>query len=263
VRALRIIRNVVLILVLLGAVVYWAAPIALSFYAAHKALPIARIVPEDLKDLSISQAPGTKLSYLGYEFEVPWTDLDASKTKLYPDNKPDKYRVVLNFRSGLRLMVTAVPPRELVHTFTKDDCCFKMSPPQLEAVFGPRTSSSDYELKKNIYQFTPAGMHHWSFSQRVHARETMLLIVKSMMPSGAAKTGIFNVRTGVFKGFQEGDPKAGEGAIVTLYAADDEVEFVFATHGGQAELTQPEINRIVQSLRKATTSEVATSRSQN
>jgi len=37
-----------------------------------------------LKDTSVSEAPGTKLSYFGYEFEVPWSDLDESQTKLYP-----------------------------------------------------------------------------------------------------------------------------------------------------------------------------------
>jgi len=35
-----------------------------------------------LKDLSTSTAPGRKLSYFGYEFDVPWDDLDEQKTRL-------------------------------------------------------------------------------------------------------------------------------------------------------------------------------------
>jgi hypothetical protein len=50
--------------ILLG--VKWIAPVALSFYAAQKVPPVARVVPTDLKDNSISQAPGLKLSYVGY-----------------------------------------------------------------------------------------------------------------------------------------------------------------------------------------------------
>lgn len=108
----RILVTTVVTLGVILACVYWIGPIGLSFYAARKALPVARIVPTDLKDHSVSQALGTKLSYLGYEFEVPWSDLDETKTVLYPKDKPEKTRVVLAFRSGLRLMVMAVPPRE-------------------------------------------------------------------------------------------------------------------------------------------------------
>jgi hypothetical protein len=38
--------------------------------------------PTELKDLVISIAPGRQLSYCGYEFEVPWNDVDEQKTRL-------------------------------------------------------------------------------------------------------------------------------------------------------------------------------------
>jgi len=38
-------------------------------------------VPMELSDQSISDLPGRKLSYFGYEFEVPWNDLNEEKTK--------------------------------------------------------------------------------------------------------------------------------------------------------------------------------------
>lgn len=104
----RILITVVIAFVVLFAGGYWIAPIALSFYAARKAPAIVTVMPTDLKDHSVSPAPGMKLAYLGYEFEVPWSDLDQSKTVLYPKDKPNKTRVVLAFKSGLRLMVTAV-----------------------------------------------------------------------------------------------------------------------------------------------------------
>src|SRR5271167_947648 len=41
--------------------------------------PSLWITPVALTDLSMS-APAQKLFYLGYEFEVPWDDLDEKKT---------------------------------------------------------------------------------------------------------------------------------------------------------------------------------------
>ncbi len=84
---------------------------ALSFYAANKVPLVARIVPTELKDTSVSEAPGTKLSYFGYELEVPWNDFDEIQTQLHPKDKPEKFKVDLHFRSGLRLVFSAAPPR--------------------------------------------------------------------------------------------------------------------------------------------------------
>src|SRR5690349_11883015 len=40
-------------------------------YLTRKA-PAVRLAPAQLTDLSISRSSGRKLSYFGYEFEVPW-----------------------------------------------------------------------------------------------------------------------------------------------------------------------------------------------
>jgi hypothetical protein len=111
--ARRILTTVVVTLAVIFVAVRWIGPVALSFYEARKVPPVARVVPTDLRDVSVSQAPGRKLLYLGYEFEVPWTDLDETRTKLYPTNKPEKTMAVLTFKSGLRLMVMAAPPGAL------------------------------------------------------------------------------------------------------------------------------------------------------
>jgi len=57
--------------------------------------PIAWITPLQLSDLSISQAPGKRLSYFGYEFEVPWDDIDQTQTKVISADK-----VIIAFHSG-------------------------------------------------------------------------------------------------------------------------------------------------------------------
>lgn len=249
-RLRRIFGAVVIALVVIVASVFYLAPVALSFYAARKAVPITRVVPGELKTRTISQAKGVRLSYVGYDFEVPWNDLDQSKTLLYPKDKPAKTRAVLVFRSGLRVMVTSLRPRESAETWETE---FQVPAQNVEAIFGPGSSTSDYIFTRSVYSFTPDHMHHWSVTPPVYARETVLLIAKSLMPSRPAGCGIFNVQTGDYRGFQQGNLDLDrEGAIVTLFANDGGVEFLFdAVHyTNPAGLTQPEINRIVHTLRK-------------
>jgi hypothetical protein len=232
--------------VLAGA--YWIAPIALSFYAAKKVPAIAKVVPTDLKDHSVSQAPGTRLSYVGYDFEVPWSDLDNARTTLYPKDKPEKTEVVLAFRSGLRLMVTAVPAKEFANEFAND---FKMSSQKLDAVSEDGAATSDYVLARSIYDFSPDQMHYWSLSSGVHSREQVMLAMKSILPAEPAKTGIFNIQNGSYKGFQQGNPQIRQDSLlVNLYSDDGSVQLKFwqKDYRNLAGVTQPEINRIVQSL---------------
>jgi hypothetical protein len=255
----RILTTIAITLAVVLVCVNWIAPIALSFYAARKALPVARIVPMELKDHSVSQVPGMRLSYVGYDFEVPWSDFDEAKTTLYPKDKLEKTRVVLAFQSGLRLMVTAVPPREFTKLWATD---FKTPPQGVEILFGAGTSTSDYTFVKNVYGFTPDKMHYWSLSPRLHARELMVLMTKSIMPVKAADSGIFNLRNQYYRGFQQGDPQVSrDRVVVDLYSDDDHFEMVFLQkdYHNLAGITQPEINRIVQSVHKTTSGEVATS----
>jgi hypothetical protein len=240
---------VVITVAVIFVVTRWAAPVAISYYLVKKASPIIRVVPTDLKDPSISQAPGMKLSYLGYEFEVPWTDLDDSQTKLYPNGKTEKTRVDLHFRSGLRLLVTALPSREVVDDLTKE---FKVSPQALERVFGGDTMKSDYSFHKAVYEFTPDKMNHWNFRGGMMNRDEFLLFVKAIFLSPAADSGIFNIQSQNYVGFQQGDPLARpHGIVVSLYSEKANLEMIFTQkdYRKSIEITQPEINRVVRSLR--------------
>jgi len=249
-----LIRILFTILITFGFVflcVRWVGPVALSFYAARKALPVTRIVPTNLDDQSVSESPGATLARFGYEFEIPWTDLDESKTKLYPENKPTKTMGVLTFHSGLRLIIVSIPPREMVQEFTKGD--FHMSPGQVDALFGPGASTSDYVFMKNLYEFTPAKMHFWSLSPGVHFSEQMVLMIKSIVPAKAAETGIFNLQNQIYKGFQQGSPRARpESLLLDLYSDDGgvEIRFVQKDYHNSGGVTQAEINRIVQTVHK-------------
>lgn len=259
----RILVTIVVTLAVVFLCLYRVVPIALSFYAARKAPAVAKVLPADLKDASLSPSPTAKLSYLGYDFEVPWTDLDDSKTKLYPQNKPEKTMALLTFRSGLRLMVLAGQPRSFAHEFVKD---MKVSPQAFEAIFGHDAAVSDYAFTKRVYAFTPDSMHHWTLSTPLFAREEMLLMVKSVMPSKPAQTGIFNIRNQDFQGFQQGNPHIRQDYLVmTLFSGSGsfEITFLQKDYASPLGVTQPEINRIIQSVRKTSPGEVAQAGNQN
>lgn len=245
----RILTTVVITLAVIAFLVFWVAPVALSFDAVRKASPVTRVVPTDLKDLSVSQIPGTKVSYVGYEFETPWNDLDESQTRSVPKDHPEM--VSLAFRSGLHLIVGAVPPRALPNGFVRE---WKLSPHNLESVFAAAAAESDYDFHKHLYEFTPDKMHLWALFPSLHYREQFLLDVKEVVLAGSsADTGIFNVQNQNWRGFQLGDPKAHPLRIaVHLYSDKGSVELTFAGKDGRGPVavTQPEINRIVESFRK-------------
>ncbi len=261
---MRLLRRILITVVVTLAVVfaggYWIAPVALSFYAARKALPVARIVPTELKDKSVSDAPGAKLSYFGYEFEIPWDDLDATQTKLYPENKPEKIRVDLHFRSGLRLWVTALPAHEWIND---PDGAIRGAVIAVASAFGKEAVRSDYSFVKSVYEFTPEKMHYWAVSPGIHYSEQGVLIIKSIMPLESADTGIFNLQTQSYQGFQQGNPQVRQNRLaIHLYSDDGSVEMMFfqKDYKSSVGVSQPEINRIVQSLRKAPQNESTTPR---
>jgi hypothetical protein len=228
--------------ILAGA--FWVAPMALSFYTAKTVPPIARVTPVDLRDHSVSQAPGLRLSYVGYDFEIPWSDLDEAKTILYPKHKREKTEVVFSFRSGLRLMVTAVPAQEFTHEFAAD----------LTTPSQPPTS--DYVLARDIYEFSPEKMHYLSLSSDVQSRDQAILNLKSMLSAKSSETGIFNIQNASYKGFQQGNPQVRQDSLlVTLYSDDGSVQLKFWQKDYPAGVTQAEINRIVQSLQPSTAHE--------
>lgn len=114
---------------------------------------------------------------------------------------------------------------------------------------------------RNIYQFTPEKMHYWSLSDAVHYREQTVLMIKSLMPSKAAETGIFRIQNLDYKGFQQGNPQARkDNLVLDLYSGDDHLEIIFLQNDyhDAAGVTQPEINRVIQSVCRDAPSEAAT-----
>lgn len=231
---MKLLRRILIAIVLILAALSWIVPAGVLYFA-RTAPAVARVVPRDLKDVSTSPTPGKSLSYFGYEFELPWNDLDESQTQV--SEKSNLNTVWLCFRSGLKLFIV-------------------MTPPEAEA--------PDYPSLHRIYEVTPETIHYWSLIQGWGYREVLFLQLKSILldevgnPHGGsspAETGIFNLQSPGYSGFQYGDPRSRPNTLeLRLYSQDGRVEIKFlqAGYDEPSGVTQPEINRIVRSLHRTT-----------
>ena len=233
---MKVLRRILIASVIFFAAQYFVVP-AVVLYFARRAPAVTRVVPTDLKDSSVSEAPGTKLSYLGYEFEVPWSDLDESQSQVLR-SEPDRQTAWICFRSGLKLFITARPPHK---------------------------EYPEYSLLKQIYAITPDQIHYWTLFKGGHYRDARMLLAKSAFlqyvglgtKPNPAETGIFDVQGEGFKGFQYGDPQELQPTLELRLFSDDRIVEVLILQKDYDRfgVTQPEINRIVQSLRRATPSD--------
>lgn len=242
---LRILICLAISVVLIVFFVYWLFPVGVSIWTVWKAPSRAALIPTELKEFSVSQGSGTQFDYFGYEFEVPWSDIDASQ-------KSSSNRVVLTFRSGLQVSATALPAKEFVNTAASS--WFGVSPQVFESKLGFEATRSDYEFLRRLYAFTPGKVNLWSISPSVHYRDAVFLRLKynTLLPQ-AADSGIFCVSNQGYKGFQQGSPMSRPTEIVVdLYADDGGVEFIFnqRDYRNPRGVSQPELNYVIRSLHK-------------
>src|SRR5215469_1161891 len=213
--------------------------------------PAVSTAPAQLTELSISRSPGRKLSYFGYEFEVPWNDVDEAKTGVIPD----KNRAMIVFQSGNTLSVWQGSPRAFLNSVLSND---KIDQNTLRRIVGDEALQSDYALYRTILQMTPDKMTPFE-SQSDAANQALLLLVKRLCMPPGARSGIFSVSASEFSGFQFGRPQNQSGEVsVRVFSDSSSLNFIFNQKlGGPAFISQPDINRILNTLHKAPAPAVA------
>ncbi len=214
--------------------------------------PVVSMAPAPLLDLSISRSPGRKLSYFGYEFEVPWNDIDDAKTKILPDNNN---KAMIAFQSGNSLSLWHGSSRAFVNTVLSND---KIDQSTLRRMYGDEALLSDYALYRTILEATPGNITPFMSRQDAASRALLLIVKGTMMPRGAA-SGVFAVSAGEFTGFQFGRAQNQFGEVsVRLFSDSSSLNFIFYQNpGSPAVISQPDINRILQTLHKTTSPSVA------
>jgi hypothetical protein len=216
---------------------------ALQTRKIGRRIPIAKSVPVELEDLSVSMTQGEKLSFLGAEFEVPWNDVDEKKTRITGN------WVFIQFRSGLAIILCVLPPDGFISSMSKD----KTPDPELFArIFGREVLRSDYALKKAIFETTPSQVTLFTPANRA-AGLSVVVLLKAIMPP-TTDWAIYNIRSKDFKGFQLGSPVRHPNQMSLELFADDiqfEINISQNASGSTPGITQAEINRIIQTAHKA------------
>lgn len=212
---------------------------ALQAWNTGRKIPEVKDVPLEIQDTSVNAVPGAKLSYSGYSFEVPWTDLDQSQSKIAP------LKQILVFRSGVRLLVTTAPPRNFVGLVAKQAGGENI----LRQEYGEEVVSSDYNFFVRMLNTTPESVSPFG-SREAAVRNSTLLVIKAIAMPEPGRSGIYSFHTGSFQGFQFGSPGNSKNRVSSdLYDENGGFEFIFMDRNGQPpHIRQADINRVTQSL---------------
>jgi hypothetical protein len=159
------------------------------------------------------------------------------------------------FQSGNSLSVWHGSPRAFLNAILSND---KIDQNTLRRIVGDEALQSDYALYRTILQMTPDKMTPLE-SQSNAANQALLLLVKGICMPPGADSGIFSVNAGEFSGFQFGRPANPSGEVsVRLFSDTSSLNFILIQKpGGLTVISQPDINRILHTLRNATSQSAA------
>jgi hypothetical protein len=208
-------------------------------------VPAVKVATEALADYSVSNVPGTTLSYFGYEFEVPWKASFKEKTV-------GKNLVQLKFQSGQDVLLIIPANQGGLLTEIVQDQSLKMG--DLKLIFGDLMNRSPYDQYGVLLNTTPQSIR--AFGPRADAvRGVTLLTRKAIAVGPGLVTGSFSFAFPGKRGFQIGDPqKASRVDLEVFDDAGHHIEILCGTAGGTDRFSQAEINRIIMTLHATTAS---------
>ena len=201
------------------------------------------MIPQPLADYSVSEAPGTVLSYFGYKFDVPWSG--SFKEKALGKGG----FVQLEFESGQNVTFIVTANQGGFLTEIAQDNSMQMS--NLRVVFGDLMNRSAYDQYEALLSTTPSSIR--PFGPRAEAvRGVTLLIIKALASAPGLETGVFSFELPDKHGFQIGDPRKSRRMNLEVFdIGGHHVEIICATTKDSVRLSQPELNRILKSVHLA------------
>lgn len=164
---------------------------ALMVRYSYRKMPDVAKTPVPLSDSSISNVPHKRVSYFGYELELPWDDVDDAK-----DKTTGTIHISYS-RSGSAFWFSTFPPKEFVNGIMK---MAKLDPEGFRQLYGEETFESDYNFHRKMLQMTPSQITPFVTRRQAVAGQMLLLIKGISMPK--ADSGIFSVQVPGFEGFQ-------------------------------------------------------------
>lgn len=220
----------------LQTMVWW------QYKGFSKSAPVLKLTPQRLPDAAPNLAEGTSLSHAGFEFEVPWSDLDSRKSKFV------KNIAIYAFNSGrvLEFFGPSLDHEGLLFTAEKS---FGDTNGTLRRLFGEEATKSDYAFRRTLLEHTPDELKPW-MSQHEAYRLSMLLMLKGISSVGG-DTGLFKIEKQGWKGFQFDDPtkKPKRVTLELNDSKDQHIEIIFIPGKQEsANITQSDVNRVLQTL---------------
>jgi hypothetical protein len=239
-------RVAALLIILTVLLNFLGPPIAIFFTARWEAkkIPAVRVTAQPLADYSVSDAPGTAVSYLGYSFEVPW---DASFKTKGPQKGSTKGGIVeLTFDSGQILLIWAPANQNGLFTEIVQDQSMHME--GLRLTLGDLMNRSAYDQYSALLNTSPSTIR--AFGPRSEAtRGATLLTIKAIALPASLETGAFSFRLPDKRGFQIGDPQKSRRIDLEVFDMNGHnLEIICGTARDSIKLTQPELNRILKTL---------------
>ncbi len=196
--------------------------------------------PRPLDDTIASTAKGSVLSYYGYRFEVPWDEIDKAWDGERTVQIRFKTGQVIRFNNPQYFQDNPISS----HAAQDDGDYFTQA-------FGTGIRELKYDQFKAIASTTPS---QWSpfRSHREFARVRILLGIKGVwFEHNPAAPDIFSFETNDYRGFElSGLSHDWQNVMVNLFDKTDrwfQISVLGDVRSG-ARVTQPEINRIIQSF---------------
>jgi hypothetical protein len=167
-----------------------------------------------------------------------------------------RYRLQLEARhlSASTIIVRLAAVRRLAYE-AADSGLLMADSRNVLSVFGPQAAQTNYALASTILNLTPKRVSFWMSSRE--ATGTAILMNLKPIYTVNAETGLFSVRTSRYRGYQHGDPRRARQVDLAVFD-DQDHEFRFfvgSDPGKPITVTQPDINRILDTLRPVPASE--------
>jgi hypothetical protein len=203
--------------------------------------PALRVTPTPLTDTAQNPAPGHTVEFDGFLIDFPWpaqpvpADVRDSNTGLFTVGK----QMITMYASG--------PGDELAR--------FYVSPVFRQAMeakyFGDDPPKNDYEFTRRVLAITPESLQRFNFWTEGERDLKLFDEKRNILRDAGGGDGIFSIATPLFRGFQFNTPKSKIASVdVRLYNEREKLYLTFLTQGDAPKATQPDINRIVQSIRR-------------
>lgn len=233
-------RNVALTLlcIFIGLVVVYPAVLhVMVWYFALKAgrEPAASVMPRpllitDMADLS----HGAEAKVFGYSLKLPWPVVKQRSgaknvTWQFADGVSASVFEMSGDSMGPGLLVNLTPAQ--VDTYRK--------------MYGDKALSSKYEFLRDELNTSAADVSFWNSRARNAAVMTQLMLKASPLQKSRV---LYAFNEGMMRGFQSGDPAAGDPVNVWLFDPSDRETWILFRRGAKVFWTQAQINAVIASI---------------